>query len=516
MTTGSSSPRSPEYAISAVDLPTGETTMATGTHSLRPADAPADADPAATHASPARSPVSYAPVPPDLLPHTPVSYGPRSQDPVFRDPASRGAATEPAPHEPAPRDGVSLPRDPSAEELFPLDPADHEGLEQEFGDPVGDLVRAAVADRPLEEVVDLITMLEQSPRYAQATIDALRAVGVNRSVEDVTRLVGLLTRPPRDPDCADEAIRAAAECRSVEDVTRLMEMLHRTPLEPHCGQEAVRAAATGRPVEELVQLIGQLAEDGRVRPERPEARHLRAALDGVGQDDGPEPPARTAGPAGAFTAGRRGRERRKGPRPARRGRDREERRAPREDDREREGAPHEGARERGHGPHEGGRERERAPRERDRERDRAARRSARGPAWPAWLTVAVLAGCGVAYFPLHRNDASVRAYAVALGLSALCLVLALLLTVRPAVPLLAAAVVAPAALAVAKLYGGATPSARVANVVDLTVAPAWIAVPVAVLASLVALTALCARVASQAPARVRSAPRVAGASRAAD
>ncbi|MYS54243.1 hypothetical protein GTW46_29980, partial [Streptomyces sp. SID6013] len=59
------------------------------------------------------------------------------------------------------------------------------------------MVRAAVADRPLEDVVDLITTLEKSPQYAQATIDALRAVGVNRSVEDVTRLVGLLTRPPR-------------------------------------------------------------------------------------------------------------------------------------------------------------------------------------------------------------------------------------------------------------------------------------------------------------------------------
>ncbi|MEW2263487.1 hypothetical protein ACGF5T_10805 [Streptomyces sp. NPDC047853] len=535
MTTGSSSPRSPQYAISAVDLPTGETTTATGTHPLRPADTRADADPAATHASPARSPVSYAPVSHDLLaqspvartpathdrrshepvpheplthdgrPHEPVPHGPLTHDGAHRDPAPRGAATEPAPHVSVPREGVSLPRDPSVEDLFPLDPADHEDAEHEYGDPVGDLVRAAVADRPLEEVVDLITMLEQSPRYTQATIDALRAVGVNRSVEDVTRLVGLLTRPPRDPNCADEAIRAAAECRSVEDVTRLMEMLHRTPLEPHCGQEAVRAAATGRPVEELVQLIGQLAADGRVRPDRPDARRLRAALEGAGEDDGPGSAARTAGPAGVPGADRRGRERRRGPRLTRRGRDREGRRAPREEDRERERPAR-----------EGDRERESAPRAGDRGRDRAARRSARGPVWPTWLTVAVLAGCGVAYFPLRQNDASAQVYAVALGVSALCLVLALLLTLRPAVPLLAAAVVAPAALAAAKLYGSATPSARVARVVDLTLAPTWIAVAVAVLASLVALTALCARVASQAPVRFRPAPRVAGASRAAD
>ncbi|MET7323771.1 hypothetical protein ABZW13_24895, partial [Streptomyces sp. NPDC005549] len=146
-------------------------------------------------------------------------------------------------------------------------------------------------------------------------------------------------------------------------------------------------------------------------------------------------------------------------------------------------------------------------------RDRAARRAARGPVWPAWLTVAVLAGCGVAYFPLHRGDASAPAYGVALGLSALCLVLALLLTLRPAVALLAAAVVGPAALAAAKLYGSATPSARVSPVTDLTLAPVWIAVAVAVVASLVALTALCVRVAAPASARRRPARSVAVASR---
>ncbi|MFE0802107.1 hypothetical protein [Streptomyces sp. NPDC058812] len=474
MTTGSSSPRSPEYAISAVDLPTGETTTATGTHPVRPPAAQADADASTVHPSAARSPAPQSPAPQPSAP----------QPSVLQEPA-------PPPHEPAP-----VPQEPFVQEPFAQDPATHDGAVREYGDPVGDLVRAAVADRPLEEVVDLITMLERSPQYAQATIDALRAVGVNRSVEDVTRLVGLLTRPPRHSDSADEAIRAAAECRSVEDVTRLMELLHRTPLEPHCGQEAVRAAATGRPVEELVELIGRLAEDGRVRPDRPDARHLRAALDGTGDDGEPGPDDRPAGPAGAFAAAdRRGRERRRTPRLGRRGRDRDQERASRE--REQDPESH---------------DRDRA----SRDRDRAARRSARGAAWPTWLTVAALAGCGVAYFPLHQGDASARAYGVALGLSALCLVLALLLTVRPAVPLLAAAVVGPAALAAAKLYGSVTPSARVSPAVDLTLAPTWIAVAVAVLASLVALVALCVRVASQAPARRWSARPMAGASRAAD
>ncbi|WAZ26003.1 hypothetical protein STRCI_007540 [Streptomyces cinnabarinus] len=136
-------------------------------------------------------------------------------------------------------------------------------------DPVGGLLHAAVADRPVEEVAQLITLLERSPEHARATLEALRAVGVDRSVEDVTRLVGLLTRPPRTANSADETIRAAAERRSLEDVTRLVALLHRTDLEPHCGQEAVRAAATGRPVEELVELIRRLSEE-REHPAPPE------------------------------------------------------------------------------------------------------------------------------------------------------------------------------------------------------------------------------------------------------
>ncbi|MFJ9671591.1 hypothetical protein ACIRP5_12465 [Streptomyces sp. NPDC101221] len=482
MTTGSSSARSPEYAISALDLPTGETTTTTGT--ARPPGADPGARPSAERPSPERDgdmwdvDLDDADLPelepdPDLPASGPDGPGPRQPGPGPRE-----ADADADPH-----------ADPHAH-------ADvHDAAARAYGDPVGDLVRAAVADRPLEDVVDLITTLEKSPQYAQATIDALRAVGVNRSVEDVTRLVGLLTRPPRHSDSADEAIRAAAECRSVEDVTRLMALLHRTPLEPHCGQEAVRAAATGRPVEELVELIGRLAEDGHVRPERPDARHLRAAQDAADEDDGREPAARPAGRGGASTGtDRRGRERRRPPRPFRRGRDRD-------------------AAARDGGGTRSARDRDQTRAARDRDEARAARRAARGPVWPAWLTAAVLAGCGVVYFPLHRGDASAQAYGVALGLSALCLVLALLLTVRSAVPLLAAAVVGPAALAAAKLYGSATPSARVSPVTDLTLAPTWIAVAVAVAASLVALTALCVRVAAPAAARRGPARRVAVASR---
>jgi hypothetical protein len=133
-----------------------------------------------------------------------------------------------------------------------------------YGDPLDGLVRAAVADRPVEDVVRLITLLERSPEHARTTADALRAAAVGRSVEDVTRLVTLLTEEPRGSDSADEAIRTAAERRSLDDVTRLMRLLHRTPVGPRCGQAAVQAVAVGRPVEELAELISLLAADRSV------------------------------------------------------------------------------------------------------------------------------------------------------------------------------------------------------------------------------------------------------------
>ncbi|MFD5453160.1 hypothetical protein [Streptomyces sp. NPDC127100] len=453
MTTGSSSSRTTEYAISAEDLPAGETTSATGTHTVRP--------------STARSPARRGPVP---------------REPTLRQRMFRaGGPSRPAPREPVPEPDVADLL--SDEDLFPdedphgvpaREPADRDDASRSYGDPVGDLVRAAVADRPLEEVVDLITMLEQSPLYAGATGDALRAVGVARSVEDVTRLADLLTRPPRRADSADEAIRAAVAHHPVEDVTRLMTLLHRTPLEPRCGQEAVRAAATGRPVEDLVELIGRLAEEQRSHAGRPEPGPARPVPEDGYATEEPWP---AEEPAATAVAGSRRRERRRALLPVR------------------------WARARGRAP-------------RDRDRRPVVRRAVGRALWPTWCTVTALAGCGVAHFPLHRNDASVGGYAVALGMSALCLAVALVLTVRAAVPVLAVAVVLPAALAAAGLYGTAAPSAEVSRTVDLTLAPAWVAVGAAVLASLVALTALCVRVASQAPARGRTVRTVTRARRA--
>ncbi|MFC8513771.1 hypothetical protein [Streptomyces sp. NPDC057257] len=313
-------------------------------------------------------------------------------------------------------------------------------------DPVSALVHAAVADRPLEEVARLITLLEQSPQYAQATVDALRAVGTDRSVEDVTRLAALLTRPPRDADSADEAIRAAAGSRPVEDVTRLMALLHRTPMEPHCGQEAARAAATARPVEELVELIGRLSEEREAQAARLEAEAPpRPYDDQEAYGDQPPPvPGVLPPPAPDF-------------------------------------APAIGDL--------------RTPR-------RIARTPARPAArlqWPGLFAAAALLACAMLWFPLHRDGASLRAYGLALGLSTVCAAVSVLLTLRPGLTVLAVAVVVPALLAAAQLYEGRFHSARLSRALDLTLAPNWIAGLAAVCASLVALTALLVRLASQAP-----------------
>ncbi|MEU7659238.1 hypothetical protein [Streptomyces lincolnensis] len=332
---------------------------------------------------------------------------------------------------------------------FP-EPADlTDRVESRSGDPVGELVRAAVADRPLDDIAHLITLLERSPEYADATVAALRAVGVNRSVEDVTKLVVLLTRPPRDVASADEAIRAAAESRPLEEVTRLLSLLHRTPLEPHCGEEAVRAAAAGRPVEELVDLIGRLAE---------ERQALMAPPGFPPPPDGA--PASMGAADGTFLVGA----------------------VP-----VRDLAP--------------------ASRSDAAPRYRSPRGAGRQPFRPARLAVLALLVCGVLSFPLHRDGASVRVYGFALGVSVLCVLLALVLAVRSTVPTLAAAVVVPAAMAAGQLFEGKlVHSAGLSRALDLALAPAWIAGAVAVCASLAALTALFARLAWQPPRQARVQP----------
>ncbi|MEU3933805.1 hypothetical protein AB0E85_17455 [Streptomyces sp. NPDC029044] len=316
-----------------------------------------------------------------------------------------------------------------------------------YGDAVSDLVHAAVADRPLEEVVDLIVSLEESPDHTQARVDALRTAGVSRSVEDVSRLIALLTKPPRDAECADEAIRAAAAHRPVEEVTRLVTLLHKEPQEPHVREEALRAAATGRSVGELVELIDRLGLE-------------RLDRNGRQPHGTSRPEGETGEPGTPHRAGKR--------RTARPDTDRDTHRTP--DD---------------------------APPDRQRATDRFAR----SVSWSGWLAALALAVCAVVHFPLQRGDASLRLHAFALGLSVLCTVLALLLALRPVALVLAGSVLVPTVLAGAQAYGSSFPSASLSRAVDLALAPPWLAASVAGCAALLSLVALVFRVLAPIAAR---------------
>ncbi|MFF3929046.1 hypothetical protein [Streptomyces hirsutus] len=352
--------------------------------------------------------------------------------------------------------GLRLDADP-AESLRP----EEEGRDrQQYGDPVGNLVYAAVSDRPPDEVADLITSLARSPEHTRAVVDVLRVIGVSRPVEDVARLVALLTRPPRDADSADEAIRAAAAHRPVEDVTRLVALLHSEQLAPHCREEALRAAASGRSVEELIELIDRLAAlPPPDRPDRPT----------------PEP---------SWYEDERGDRRR------------EERGGVRDDE-------HRGRPDAGFPPLYRGALGAAAlhSRRRIRRPCRAHGQPVRSMTWSSWSAAVALAVCAVVHFPLRGDGFSLVPHALAVGLPVLCTALALFLLVRPGVLVLAAAVVLPAALAGTHASGGTFPSAVLSRAVGLALAPQWLAGAAAVVAALLALTALVVRVVSPFPGR---------------
>lgn len=359
-------------------------------------------------------------------------------------------------------------------------------------DPISAVVHAAVADRPLEEVAHLITLLEQSPEYAQATVDALRAIGTSRSVEDLTRLVALLTRPPRDPESADEAIRAAAECRPVEEVTRLMTLLSRTPLEPHAGREAARVAATARPVEDLVELIGRMTVERDTPappPEPPAAAPFAEPLAGAADEpfaaaaDEPfaGPPAESADARPAPPAAAPAAERRAEPAA--------DPLAPEPD------VDHVPPLEVIEG---------RTPRRLPRTAESPPAR--RQLAWPSLVAAGVLLLCALLWFPPHGDGVPVRAYGFALGVFVLCALLSVVLILWPALPVLAGAVVVPALLAAAQLFEGRFHSPQLSQALSLALAPSWVAGLAAVFASLTALIALLVRLTWQPPV-LETAPR---------
>ncbi|MEU0072736.1 hypothetical protein ABZ027_24755 [Streptomyces sp. NPDC006332] len=138
------------------------------------------------------------------------------------------------------------------------------------------------------------------------------------------------------------------------------------------------------------------------------------------------------------------------------------------------------------------------------------------PSPQARLAVVVLAVCGALSFPLYRNGASARVYGLALAVSVLCVFLALVLAVRSTAPVLAAAVVVPAAVAAGQLFEGTlVHSAGLSRALDLALAPSWLAGTAGVVASLTALASLVARLTWQSPRGTTARP-TSDASRSAD
>lgn len=187
-------------------------------------------------------------------------------------------------------DGVPLERpesgvDDSTPQKTAPDPdegSSEQGVPGPDDDAVEELIRVAVVSRPLDDVVDLVTLLEQSPDGVPTAASVLRLAAVARSVDDVTRLVELLGPPAHPTEHMDEAIRHAAEERPVPEVSRLVHLLSRPPHDPHSGAEAVHAAGTTRSVEDLMQLIGSLKE-------QKDADHTETELDtDTGADTGTE------------------------------------------------------------------------------------------------------------------------------------------------------------------------------------------------------------------------------------
>ncbi|MEW2514377.1 hypothetical protein [Streptomyces sp. NPDC046870] len=384
---------------------------------------------------------------------TTCSSSPRPDDSVIPTaPAAPGAPTS-----------SPDPLTPAARPLPPEEPP--------HGDPLRSLVHAAVADRPVEDVVRLVTLLESSPEPARTTSDVLRAVAVERSVEDVTRLVTLLTEPPRDSDSADEAIRAAAQRRPLEDVSRLVQLLHRGPGEPsHCAEAAVRAVAVHRPVEELAELIGRLAaerEAGQAEEPSVSAAVVPAVVWEVGWS-APEEPAQTQCSVAEEPA------------PAVRPADAAPVRTRRILVEGRPRAPRSGA--------EG-----RAGR-----RQAAAERSGddRSPTASVWATrcaASLVFLCGTAHAPRYWTGLSHGALGATLLASALCGLLALALTARAAPARLVAATAAvgvTAVLAAGHVLGGRFNLPDPARLRAATLAPSWLAGPTAAAAALGALAVL--------------------------
>ncbi|MYX31211.1 hypothetical protein GTY75_32130 [Streptomyces sp. SID8381] len=110
--------------------------------------------------------------------------------------------------------------------------------------------------------------------------------------------------------------------------------------------------------------------------------------------------------------------------------------------------------------------------------------------WPGWVAAAALVVCAAAHFPLRREGAPLLVYVLALLASGLCGALAVALVVRAGVVVLVAGSVVPAVLAGLGYVEGRFAPRELAHALSITVAPPASAGLTAVCASLASLAAL--------------------------
>ncbi|MFK4071218.1 hypothetical protein [Streptomyces sp. NPDC029674] len=231
----------------------------------QPAPWPQTADPSAELTADPSAPPAAPPGPPAAPSVPPV---PTADPSVGREIELGTDAASPSP---SPEGTVY---DVEDEHPVQVVPDDDEGA-------VSELIRVAVVSRPLDDVVDLVTLLEQSPSGMPTAASVLRLAAVARSVDDVTRLVELLGPPEHPAEHMDQAIRHAAAKRPIPEVSRLVHLLSRPPHDPRSGDEVVHAAGTTRSVTELMELIGSLKKHRAADAEADAAAEALAAETGT-------------------------------------------------------------------------------------------------------------------------------------------------------------------------------------------------------------------------------------------
>lgn len=333
-------------------------------------------------------------------------------------------------------------------------------------DPVDGLVHTAATARSLDEVLELVRLLEQAPEGDEAASETVRTAAVERPVDDVAELVARLSEPPQPADRADQAIHAAAALRPISDISHLMALLHRPPHDQHAGEEAVHAAATGLTVEELADLISRLQADRAATPhQHPDVPPVESMA------------SETEGRTPGVTV----------------------------HESEPQHNAHQWAAAPGHGPLQSSRP---ARRPSPPLQTSDARPSRSPSPWLRMVTAAALVLCGTAHFPLHPSELTTTGLALSAGTAGLCLLLALGMLLRNAMPAMALGTLFTGLLAAVHVIIPETSSATLAPALHtggvLATLSAVLAALVCLLALSVTLTLARNRASDQAIAHINS------------